>query len=210
VAECLQEERSRLLPLPTALPSEDQVIAVTADHTATVRFDGNAYSVPPEQAGRTCTLAIDQHTLRVLEGTRVIATHARCWGRGQRIEDPKHRAAILASKPGTNDLKGRDRLRREVPSIDSLFQAWLRDGHAIGGLVRRATRLLDTYGASVVCDAVTTMLDRGTYDPGALEPLCEQSRRTRQRPVLAPMQLSPHVPERDVIPHALEGYDREC
>ncbi|MBX3246139.1 MAG: hypothetical protein KF901_03045 [Myxococcales bacterium] len=75
----------------------------------------------------------------------------------------------------------------------------------VGSLVVRTNKLLDLYGAPVVAAAVTELLERGGHDLGALAILCEQ-RRTRPRRLL-PVELAPHVVDRDVIPHDLGGYD---
>jgi transposase len=207
IVDCLREEQVRLLPLPTVHPPLDEVVSVTVDATASVCFDGNTYSVPPVHAGKARTLAADQDVVRVLEGTTVLATHPRNWGRGQRVEDAAHRAAVLATKPGTRDLKGRDRLRAEIPHIDVLLQRWLLDGHHLGGQVLHTLRLLEAYGPDVLRAAVAEMVQRGTHDRGALVVLCERHRRARREPVPVPLELGAHVPEREVIPHALEGYD---
>jgi hypothetical protein len=66
-------------------------------------------------------------------------------------------------------------------------------------------QLLDLYGASVLSSAVEDLLQRGGHDFGALAMLCEQRRKKPRR--LLPVQLAPHVVDRDVIPHDLGGYD---
>lgn len=209
VAEVLAEERARLLPIPAAPPSLERVEPVRVDSTATVRFDGNSYSVPPEHAGQTRTLAADDREVRVLEGANVIAVHARCWGRAQQVEDPAHRAAVLALKTGAREPKGRDRLLMQVPQIELLLKRWLLDGRHVGTMVKRAIQLLDAYGAEVVRAAVGEMVERGTYDSGALAVLCEQQRRATARPIPMMVSLGAHVPEREVLPHPLEGYDEQ-
>jgi hypothetical protein len=134
-----------------------------------------------------------------------VAEHARCWGKGQRVHPPEHQARIRALKPGTKDGLGRQRLRAEVPRALELMQRWLEDGRNVGSLVVRTTKLLDLYGKQVLTGAIEELLDRGGHDVGALAMLCEK-RRKRPRRVL-PLELAPHVVERDVIPHDLGGYD---
>ena len=205
VAEVFAQEKERLLPLPLAAIPTELVTSVPADKTALVSFDTNRYSVPPEAANRTLTLVADDLTLRLLDRDRVVATHARSWSKNTVIEAPEHRAAILANKPGARDGKGRDRLRAEVPHADELLRRWLEDGRNVGSLCARTVKLLDLYGPSVLSAAVDELLDKGSHDYGALAILCEQ-RRTRPRRLL-PIELAPHVVERDVIPHDLGGYD---
>jgi transposase len=205
VAEVFAEEKERLLPLPPATIPTDLVTSVPSDKTAFVCFDGNRYSVKDDAADRTLTLVASDTSVRLLDGERVVGEHARSWGRNRTVEAPQHRAALLAHKSGARDGKGRDRLRAEVPRIDELLRLWLEDGRYVGSLVGRTCKLLDLYGSAVLAAAVDALLAKGSHDYGALAILCEKQ-RTRPRRVL-PLELAPHVKDRDVIPHDLGGYD---
>jgi transposase len=205
VAQAFAEEQPRLLTLPDPLPSTDLIAPIPADKTAFVRFDTNRYSVPPDCARKTLTLVASDTAVRLLDGDQLVAVHARCWGRKQPVEDPEHRRQLLQHKRGAQDLKGRDRLRSQVPRIDELFERWLDLGKNLGSLTARTLRLLDFYGSQALAAAVVECLDRGTHDLGALSLACEQ-RRARYLPPL-PVALADHVPERDVTPHNLGDYD---
>jgi hypothetical protein len=206
VAEVFEDERPRLLALPSPLPETDLVAPVAVDKTAFVRLDTNRYSVPPTYARASLTLVASDTLVRLLDGDREVARHDRCWGRNQWVEAPEHRAELLAQKKAARDLKGRDRLRAEVADIDVLFQRWVDAGRNIGSMTVRTLGLLDAYGAAVLSHAVADMVARGTHDPGALAILCEQRRQGAGAPPLA-VHFSDHVRDRDVIPHDLGGYD---
>lgn len=208
VADVFAEERERLLPLPSAAIPTELVTSVPADKTALVSFDTNRYSVPPEAANRILTLVASDLEVRLLDRDVVVATHVRSWAKNTVVEDPAHRAALVANKPGARDGKGRDRLRAEVPHADELMRRWLEDGRNVGSLVARMLKLLDLYGARIVASAVDDLLAKGGHDLGALAILCEQ-RRTKPRRVL-PVEIGPHVVDRDVIPHDLGGYDDDA
>ena len=205
VAEVFADERARLLPLPGAAIPTEVVTSVPADKTAFISFDGNRYSVLPDAADRVLTLVATDVEVRLVDHGRVVGTHPRSWGKNRVVEAPEHRAALLATKPGARDGKGRDRLRAEIPDIDQLMRLWLEDGRNVGSLVARTIQLLDLYGPSVLKTAVDQLLAKGSHDYGALAILCEKQ-RTRPRRML-PVQLAPHVVDRDVIPHDLGGYD---
>jgi transposase len=209
VADCLVEEKKRLLPLPKAAPATDLVEPVPVDKTAFARFDTNDYSAPPEHRETTLTLAADDRFVRLLEGEREVARHARCWGRRQRVEDPAHRQAILEQKRGAREAKGQDRLRAAVPGIDALFARWVDSGRNVGSLTARTVILLDQYGEATVAAAVSEVLARGTHDPGAVAVICDQLRRKDDKPVPLDTPLGSHVRDRDVIPHSLESYDEK-
>ena len=207
VADLLAEERERLLPLPASMPSIEQVTPVTADKTAFVHFDNNLYSVPSVYSLRALSLAADDAEVRLLDGASVVARHERSWGRRQRVEAHEHRAEILAHKRHARDLKGRDRLHAVVPTIDILMERWVAAGRNVGSMVGRTIHLLNLYGDELLARAVTELVARGTHDPGALAILCEQQRRAAQMPVPIELRLADHVPDRDVVPHDLGGYD---
>ncbi len=209
VRDCLAEERGRLLPLPSPSVSTDQVLPVRVDKTAFCRFDTNLYSVPPEYVERTLTLAADDREVRLLDGTAVVARHARCWGRRQPVELPEHRAPILDQKREAREPKGRDRLRAAVPGIDALYERWVDAGRNLGSMTARTVKLLDLYGAELLAAAVAQVIERGLHDPGALASLCEQRRRAEHAPVPIDVTLPEHVRDRDVVPHALETYDED-
>lgn len=208
VASVYCDEKRSLLTLPSPLPPIDQILPVAVDKTAFVRFDANRYSVPPEAVTTgTLTLVADDVGIRLLDKDVEVARHDRVWGRNQRVEKTEHRAALIAIKRGAADGKGRDRLRAEVPEIDTLLARWVEDGRNVGSLTARTLSLLDLYGATVVAAAVADVLARGVADVGALALACERLRKDRGQPVPIPLSLADHVQDRDVLPHDLGGYD---
>lgn len=207
VAQVLAEERQHLLPLPRALPATEQALPVSVDKTASVRFDGNSYSVPPRFAQRTLILIADDLHVRFDDGTTEVARHPRCWGKRVRVEDPAHRQALYAQRRAAQPSVGRDRLRATVPRFDELLERWVHAGYNVGSCVARALILLDRYGPDLLAAATEIALDRGVQDVGALGQACEQRRRAQRAPVPVEVPLGDHVPDRDVIPHALEDYD---
>lgn len=208
VAEVFEEdERKYLLALPDPMPDVDLVAPVVVDKTATVRFDTNRYSVPAAQARGTLTLVASDTDVRLLDRDAVVAAHPRNWGRRQLVEDPQHRAGVLATKPGARPGKGRERLRVAVPRIDELLEHWLHEGRNLGSMIARTLKLLDLYGERVLGRAVDALLERGSHDLGALAVLCDQEHRPRR--IALPLELGAHVPDRDVIPHDLGDYDHD-
>jgi hypothetical protein len=111
----------------------------------------------------------------------------------------------LARKRGAREPKRRDRLHAAAPRIDELYARWIDSGGNLGSITARVGKLLDLYGESVFRAAVHELCNRGSHDLGALSILCE---KRRQRPASSlPLVLSAHVPDRDVVPHDLGGYD---
>ncbi len=209
VEACLAAERERLLPLPVPQPSVDLVQPVSVDKTASVRFDRNIYSVPHNHAQQTLTLVANDKQVRLLNGPKQVACHARSWGRRQKVTDPEHRAELLRHKRGATEGTGRGRLQQAIPAIEHLFERWVEAGRNIGSMTAQTLKLLDLYGAALLAEAVNHATQRGTSDPGALAQICEQRRCRNRMPVPIDIELGDHVPDRDVIPHDLERYDAQ-
>jgi len=207
VGEVRVEEQSHLLALPDPLPETDLVQPVAVDKTAFVRFDTNRYSVPPAHADKTLTLVASDVVVRLLDGDKEVATHARSWGRAQIIEAPEHRAELLDRKRAARQAKGLDRLSASIPGFDILLERWVKAGRNVGFMTAKASHLLDLYGIEILGAAAREAISRGTHDPGALAVLCEERRRAAESPVPIDIDLGAHVPDRDVIPHDLETYD---
>jgi transposase len=208
VAEVFAQERERLLSLPPSLPETDLVAPAAVDTTAFVRFGTNLYSVPPRYARSTVTLVASDREVRLLDGADVVAKHDRSWGKHQRVEDPEHRRELLDQKRAGRIPKMRDRLLAQVPGIDALYARWVEVGRNVGLMTARTGKLLDLYGADVLGQAVAAVLARGLHDPGALALRCEEARRAADKPAPVVLQLAPHVPDCDVVPHDLGQYDR--
>jgi transposase len=207
IADCFSEERKRLLPLPSPLPVTDVVTPVAVDKTAFARFDTNLYSAPPQYAQETLTLVADDRVVRLLDGQIVVAEHRRSWGLRQKVEAPDHRAQIVARKRGASASTGRERLRTAAPGIDVLLERWVEAGRNVGSMVAQTGKLLDLYGMDIFRKAVADTIERGTHDPGEIGVLCEKHRRGAEAPLPMDVRLGEHVPDRDVIPHDLGGYD---
>jgi hypothetical protein len=174
-----------------------------------VRFDTNRYSVPPACANKTLTLVASDTVVRLLDGEHEVAHHPRCWAKAQLLEAPEHRAELLQQKKAAREAKGRDVLTAAIPGFDILLARWVEAGRNVGFMTAKTLHLLDLYGADVLRAAAAEAMARGSHDPGALSVLCEERRRAAESPVPIAIDLGAHVPDRDVIPHALESYDAQ-
>jgi transposase len=209
VAEAFEKERERLMPLPRELPQTELVLPVAVDKTASVRFGTNRYSVPPQHAGATLVLSANDDRVRLLDGDRQVANHARSWGRMQRIDDPEHRRVLVESRPRAVAMTVRDQLLDAVPELTVLYERWVEEGRNVNFMTGRVRGLMGDYGREVLSFAVRTMVARGTHDIGALTLLCEQERQRANRPVPSGMKLGEHVDQHIVPTHDLASYDRK-
>jgi transposase len=209
VAQAFEQEKPRLLPLPAHGFSCEQRLEVGSAKTIYVRFDLNDYSIPPEAVGRTLTLLATPSTVRLLDGHTEIARHRRSYDRGQRISDPAHLQAVLASKQRALAVTAVGRLQAAIPLAARFLEEAFQRGEARGVVTAQLLALVEDYGAAEVATAVAEVLERHTPRVSAVALLLEQRHRAARLQPLLPVRLSTR-PELEalVVPHPeLEAYD---
>lgn len=209
VADALAEEQPQLLPVPLHPFSADLVRTITAGKTIYVRFDLNDYSLPPRAVGQTLTLVASDTRVRLFLGTTEIASHARRYGRHERIVDPAHQQALLEEKRKTLGATRNGRLLAAAPEIEALLEAALRRGEPTGGQTRQLLQLLDDYGAHELRAAVGDALARDTPRASSVAYILSQRHRARNRTALPVVDLSrrPDLEHLHITPHDPETYD---
>ncbi len=110
IAEVFAGEQPCLRPITASFDGYvEQTNRVSS--TCLVSHDRNRYSVPAEHAGQRVSVRADAHRIRVVTEGRLVAEHARHFGRERLILDPWHYLPVLEKKPGA--------LRNGAP-----FQDW--------------------------------------------------------------------------------------
>src|ERR671937_1633220 len=89
-ADRIAADRAAMLPLPPVAPVTGWHSALRLPRDHYLRLDSNDYSVHPQVIGRRVELAAHLDQGRVFCDGRLVAEHARCWGRHQTISDPAH------------------------------------------------------------------------------------------------------------------------
>jgi hypothetical protein len=210
VREALAQERPHLLPLPeNPFPTEEQV-AVRAGKTPYVRFDRNDYSIPHTHVQRTLTVRATLGEVRVLDGARVIATHARSFDAGQQIEDAAHLAALVQRKRQARVHRAQDRLAQAVPNSRQLLVQAAARGENLGSITAALLRLLASYGASELEAAIDEALAREVPHPNAVRLALQRRREQRNQPPPIALALPPDPRLRTLVvrPQALSDYDQ--
>jgi hypothetical protein len=80
--------------LPELLPDCRETGTLKVYNDFAVRFDGNTYTTPPWAIGKHVTVKADRQTLTIFYQHKKLATHERCWQRGQRVETPFHKEQV--------------------------------------------------------------------------------------------------------------------
>ncbi len=209
VAEALDEERPRLLPLPEHPFACDLVKSVSAGKTPYLRFDGNDYSIPHTLIRRPLTLVASETEVRILDGVTEVARHPRRYGRGQRIEAEGHLAALTAAKRRAHDLRGRAHLRQVCPHADAFLDALARRGERLAPHTMALLRLLDQYDAGELDAALADAVARDALSAWAIAHRLDQRARARRTPPPVPVLVpaDPRVRDLRVTPHRLTDYD---
>src|SRR5262249_3184824 len=103
IGDRFAEERLAVLPMPGhpfASCIERQTVAAKYQ---TVAFDTHRYSVPRPWAFRAVTVKGYVDRIVVTGGGQVVASHPRCYGRGEQILDPVHYLATPERRPAAPD-----------------------------------------------------------------------------------------------------------
>ena len=116
VWEVFEEERPNLVPYRGRFDGF-HALPASVSKTCLVRFDNNKYSVNASAVGRPVEIHAYADRVVIRQDGRVVAEHARRYGRGETIYDPWHYVPVLARKPGA--------LRNGAPFKDWVLPAAL-------------------------------------------------------------------------------------
>jgi transposase len=210
VREVCADERERLLGLPdNPFPCEDREETKVL-RTPYVRFDLNDYSVPHHYVRRPVVVYATLESVRVVDGSTVLATHPRSWDKGEQVEIVEHIAALVAFKRAARHHRGLDRLHHACANSAAFFAALAARHGNLGAATTGLTTLLDLYGASAVDDALAGALQAQAPHVAAVRQILEQSRHAQRQPPPIAVALPEDPRLRDIVvhPHALATYDQ--
>ncbi len=203
------EEQPRLLTLPVnPFPTEER-IEVDVGKTPYARFDLNDYTIPHTHVRRTLTVLATLETVRIFDGQTLLATHPRCFDRGQQIETLAHIADLLARKRGARAHRAQDRLHHAAPSAPALFLRAAARGAHLGVLTRGLLALLASHGALALEAAIAAALAEDAAHLGAVRHFIDAHANARgQRPPIAVvLPDDPRLHAINVRPQPLQAYD---
>jgi hypothetical protein len=209
VQDAFEQEKSHLMKLPATPFSCDELRGVSAGKTPYIRFDLNDYSIPHTHVQRSLTVHADLSVVRILDGQQVLATHRRCWDKGQQIEVQAHLEKLVQHKRAGRAHRDTDRLVHAIPQVQTLLNEAAKRGEPLGRTASQLQELLDVHGRTQMTAAVADALNRGVPHPNAVRLALERQRQAQTPPPLG-VALPEHVRERDVAvrPHSLDGYDQ--
>lgn len=124
-------DRAGMVGLPPLAPAVGLTHRVRLSRDYYVRVDSNDYSVDPRAIGRFVDVRADLERLVATCAGQVVADHARCWGSGDTLTDPAHRATAQVLRADLAAARRQERSRahtdghvvaiRALPDYDALF-----------------------------------------------------------------------------------------
>jgi transposase len=208
VGQAFDEERPRLLPVPTHPFGTDLIVPVRSAKTIYVRFDLNDYSIPPEAVGRQLTLVASDTLVRILDGAAEIARHHRSYDRHQLVLEPAHQQALLSAKRKAFGATPGGRLAQAVPESETLLDRAFAQGESAGSQTAQLLKLLDLYGPAALRRAIREALERNTPRASSVAFLLRKQQRATSPTALAvDLSRHPEAQSIEVRPHDLETYD---
>ena len=157
VAEMLEQERTELMPMPTAFDGYAERSAKVSS-TCLVAVAKNRYSVPCELAGQRVSTRLYPGRVEIATDEAIVASHERLANRGHICYDWQHYIALIQRKPGA--------LRNGAPFADMpqplqrLRQGLMRQS---GGdkIMAQVLNCVSSHGLEAVLVAVELVIESG-------------------------------------------------
>lgn len=200
-----ETEREVLLPLRPEPYDTDEVISTRVSRFFQVRFEANTYSVPWTMVGKTVTVRADDTRVRIFYGPKQVASHSRCYIKGEKLKKPAH-------EEGLRQLKGGASRHWQLQTVKSFGPHSRRYLELIGAGTRSLRAELQellclstVYGSSQVEQTIGEMLRQGIVGAHYLERALRLSVAAPKAPPPMPLtddrlQFVPPAPQ-------LETYD---
>jgi transposase len=209
VRDAFAQEQARLIALPENPFVTDEIVPVSIGKTPYARFDLNDYSVPHTYVQRTVTVRATPERVRILDGSTLLAEHARSYDRRAQIENPAHLDELVAVKRKAREHRGANRLTNAVPASKELLLRAAARGNSLGSITLDLLQLLERFGPVELQAAIEETLANGAPHQHSVRIALEKRREARQAPPPIVVTLPEHVRAKDVIvqTHRLDTYD---
>jgi len=210
VRKVFEQERPYLLALPENPFPCEECTEVSVRKSPYARFDWNDYSIPHQHVSRTLLVLATLDTVRILDGTKLIATHPRSYDRSAQIELPGHVEALVAHKRAARMHRAQDRLHHATPSAQTLFLRAAERGAHLGVLTRGLLQLLDSHGAQALETAIAAALAEDAAHLGAVRHFIDTHAHAAglRPPIAVSLPKDARLERLSVRAQPLSDYDR--
>ena len=147
--------------------------------------------------------------VRIFDGSEEVATHIRCYDKGQQVEDKTHLLELQNYKEAAFKHRSIDILRHSAPSASELMKQAAERGHNLGRLTQRLTQLLELYGPGELEAAIVEALASDSPHAAAVQQSLESRRSKRGLWPPVALNFGTSSPAKDliVVPKTLDAYD---
>ena len=169
--ELFAVERTRIKPLPIAVPEVYELYHRIVDTEGFVNVRRNRYSVPYALIGRDVEIRESKDRVDVFEGPRRVATHARAPElTDARVTAPEHRPPRQEGAFARNTVSTEQkRLVERLPESAGYIALLQRRGRGGTRNLRQLLRMIEEYPRRPMCDALLEALRYGMADLDRLE-----------------------------------------
>ena len=122
-------EQSALRPLPDISFSTARPKPVKVNSYALVTVDRNLYSVPSGYASQMLLAKAYVNRVDILHGNQVVASHTRCYGRGQVFLEIQHYLTAIERKPHAVTHAS---VVRQLPAVFGRLRERMVQAHSTG------------------------------------------------------------------------------
>jgi transposase len=191
VKEAFENEKAKLLRLP-----EDNYPIYTRDlvkvgKTHYARFDSNEYSVPGDYVRKELNVLATPYRVDFLFRDKVVASHARHWGKKEIILEPKHVDDILQHKSKLFYSKTLQNLLILLPEAKALLDRIAEQGGNMAYAAQDLHESLNSYGIETVTEALDVVLKKPKCTVVDIQIVSEKIRAKKGKK--SPLILSPEV-----------------
>lgn len=158
------------LPLQAYLPR--RIIPAVASKTALVEFETNKYSVPSTCAGKAVDIAAYPEDIQISLSGGKVATHKRCFGKKQIIQNPLHAERLLNHTPNFK----MQRILQLITGMDEAFLGFIAQQDTEDERTRAAYELftlLKTHSRAMLASAVRELNTLSCFKVKALRSLLQ-------------------------------------
>jgi hypothetical protein len=199
-------EKPTLNPLPETAFNTDEVESGSVTKSFRVRFDRNTYSVPPSLVSQPVVVRANDDWVVTFLGSKEVSRHPRCWGVGEDLELPEHRAAALKRKPGA-DREGHPLILERMGEVAKQYFKVANAGTR--SLYRERVRLVffaEVFGSKETEEAMADVMAGGHVGADYVEYVLRQKKGLVPR--AAPLRLGqPELDDASLPEPDLSRYD---
>jgi transposase len=185
------QEKILLQSLPAKEYDCRVVRTVAATSQALVHFDANRYSIPYQWAKKKAlTLKAAPGEVRIFEGTRLLATHLRCYEKYRIIENPSHYEGLLAQRKKARAAKSSEAFLALAPDCQEYFKGLMASEVHVPSHIEKILDMTRLYGKGEVVSAILQALKFGAFSAAYIQNIIAQNRAARNLTEPQPVVLT--------------------